>query len=73
MNRPVAIRDLGSCSSGWELHAPDETEEKAGDPSRVRLPALSWLMQRYPAFGELVRSGARDGGWDLDPDSGRYV
>ena len=30
-------------------------------------------MERYPAFGALVFSGAGDGEWHLDPATGTYV
>jgi hypothetical protein len=65
--------DEGTRSSGWELHAPDETDEERSDPDAVLAPDLAWLIARYPAFGELVFSGARDGWWRRDPGTGRYV
>jgi hypothetical protein len=39
----------------------DETEDELESTSGVRLSGLAWLMERYPAFGELVFSGARRG------------
>jgi hypothetical protein len=63
----------GTTSSGWELHAPGETDEEINDPANVRMPNLAWLMERYPAFGDLVFAGAADGTWSLDPTTERYV
>jgi hypothetical protein len=60
----------GLRSSGWELHAPGESEEEADDDQAV---ALGWLVLRYPEFGELAASGAADGSWTRDPATGRYV
>ena len=63
----------GTRSSGWELHAPGETPEEIDDPENLRMPSLAWLMERYPAFGELVFSGAGKGTWSFDAGSGRFV
>jgi Uncharacterized protein conserved in bacteria (DUF2314) len=63
----------GRRPSGWDLVIGDESEEEFNDTSNHRLPDLGWVMERYPAFGDLVRSGARDGTWRRDPETGRYV
>jgi len=63
----------GTRCSGWELHAPDETQEEIDDPANIRMPNLAWLMERYPAFGELVFSGAVTGTWSYDVGSGRFM
>ncbi|MBV9172629.1 MAG: DUF2314 domain-containing protein, partial [Chloroflexi bacterium] len=62
----------GHQSSGWQLLVGDESEAELDDPSSVRLPNLAWIMERYPAFGALVFSGARAGRWLLDPATGCY-
>jgi len=64
-------REDGTRASGWQLFVGDETQDETDDPANVRIPNLSWLMRRYPAFGALVRSGEQDGGFFLDGD--RYV
>lgn len=65
-------RSDGSRPSGWQVLVGDETEDELADPSNVRLPNLAWLMERYPAFGDLVFSGSHDGSWVLDVTSSRY-
>ena len=62
----------GERASGWQLLVGDETDEELEHPESALLPNLAWLMERYPAFAELVFSGARDGEWELDPATGRY-
>lgn len=62
--------DDGRMASGWDLLVGDETDETI-DSDDLTLADLGWLMERYPAFGELVFSGARDGTWFLQ--DGRYV
>jgi len=63
----------GTQVSGWQLVVGDETEAELNDASNLRTPNLAWVMERYPAFGELVFSGAGAGEWQLDRASGRYV
>lgn len=62
----------GDQCSGWQLLVGDESDAELEDASNIRLPNLAWIMERYPAFGALVFSGARDGRWLLDQASGRY-
>lgn len=69
----LAPRSDGQRASGWQVLVGDETDEELSDPANVRVPNLAWLMERYPAFAELVFSGATSGGWVLDKGSGRYV
>ena len=59
-------------ASGWQLLVGDETDQMLEDPDSGLVPNLAWLMERYPAFAELVFSGARDGEWELDRTTGRY-
>lgn len=56
----------GDRSSGWCLMVGDETDEEVSDARNLLLPSLGWLVERYPAFGALVRSspGGREYGWD---------
>jgi hypothetical protein len=65
--------DDGTRSSGWQLFAPGRTNEEVNDPANWRMPNLAWLMERYPAFGELVFSGAAEGDWTPDPETDRYL
>jgi hypothetical protein len=62
----------GERASGWHLLVGDETDKVLEDPDSELVPNLAWLMERYPAFAELVFSGARDGEWELDRTTGRY-
>lgn len=62
----------GEHASGWQLLVGDETAKELEDPDSALAPNLAWLMERYPAFAELVFSGARDGEWRLDRSTGRY-
>jgi Uncharacterized protein conserved in bacteria (DUF2314) len=65
-------RGDGSRPSGWQLLVGDETDEELSDPAGVLTPNLMWLMDRYPPFGTLVRSGASDGTWRLSDDGAIY-
>jgi len=38
----------GRTVTGWEVFAGDETEDELSDPERIRLPSLSWLVDRFP-------------------------
>ena len=58
--------------SGWQLFAGDEEPGELDDAKNFLLPDVSWLMERYPKFAELVFSEPGDGGWFRDPESGRY-
>jgi hypothetical protein len=62
----------GERASGWQLLVGDETDMELEDPDSELVPNLAWLMERYPAFAELVFSGARNGEWELDRTTGRY-
>jgi hypothetical protein len=55
--------------SGWQAMVGDETEEELDDVEAVRLPSLSWFMQREPAFAWLVQQhDGTDGAWARRPD-----
>lgn len=55
--------------SGWQALVGDETEEELDDVESVRLPSLSWFMQREPAFAWLVQEhDGSDGAWVRRPD-----
>jgi hypothetical protein len=62
----------GERASGWQLMVGDEADGELENPDSALAPNLAWLMERYPAFAELVFSGASDGEWELDPTTGRY-
>jgi hypothetical protein len=62
----------GERASGWQLLVGDEAEKELEDPDSQLVPNLAWLMERYPAFAELVFWGARDGEWELDRTTSRY-
>jgi hypothetical protein len=57
-----AGRELGDgrTISGWSVFAGEETDEELADAERVRLPSLSWVLERDPAVA-FVTSG-HDGG-----------
>ena len=69
----------GYRASGWCLLVGDETEDEVSDPANLLVPSFGWLMERYPAFGDLVRCspGGREYAWDDDRaqyiDLGPYV
>ncbi len=63
----------GMRSSGWFLLVGDETREQLADVDQFRVPSLGWLAERYPAFGDLVASGASGRRYEWDQASGRYV
>jgi hypothetical protein len=63
----------GRRSSGWCLLVGDETEELLADADQILLPSLGWLVERYPAFGEIVRTGVSGREYEWDPDAGRYM
>lgn len=46
----------GRTVSGWSVFAGEETEEELSDAERLRLPSLSWVLQRDPAVA-MVTSG----------------
>ena len=62
----------GERASGWQLLVGDETDTELEDADSGLVPNLAWLMERYPAFAELVFSGAQDGEWELDRTTRRY-
>ena len=64
---------MNDADSGWELFVGDETEAMLDETDNFLLGELAWLMERYPVFGALVMSGAREGEWRRDPDTGFYV
>lgn len=40
--------------SGWSMFVGDETDEELEDPERIRMPSLSWVLERDPAVTEVV-------------------
>lgn len=63
----------GRRASGWGLLVGDETDEQLSDSSQVLMPSLGWLAERYPSFGELVRSGVSGREFVWNAAEGRYV
>jgi hypothetical protein len=61
----------GRTVSGWSFFAGDETDEELEDPERIRMPSLSWVLERDPSVADVLdhHDGtlafwARDGdGW----------
>lgn len=45
--------------SGWSFFAGDETDEELEDPERIRMPSLSWVLERDPRVAEVI--DAHDG------------
>lgn len=50
----------GRVHSGWSFFAGDETEDELDDPSRIRMPNLAWLLERYPELRPLLDSHSGD-------------
>jgi len=63
----------GSRASGWSLLVGDETEAELGDPASVLVPSLGWLTERYPGFGELVRSSPGGRRYEWNDERGEYI
>jgi hypothetical protein len=57
--------------SGWSFFAGDETDEELEDPERIRMPSLSWILERDPGVAEVLDHhdgteafwAREDGGW----------
>ena len=62
-DKPPEPLSADARASGWQLLVGHETDEELADPANCRTPNLAWIIERYPAFGSLVFSGARDGQW----------
>ncbi len=43
----------GRIVTGWEIFVGDESEDELSDPDLIRLPSLSWLIDRYPQLEPL--------------------
>jgi hypothetical protein len=43
----------GRIVTGWEVFVGDESEDELSDPDLVRLPSLSWLIDRFPQLEPL--------------------
>lgn len=57
-DRGRALGD-GRTVSGWSVFAGDETTEELEDPERLRLPSLSWVLERDPSLADVT--DAHDG------------
>lgn len=60
--------------SGWSVFVGDETDEELEDPERIRLPSLSWVLERDPSVAEVI--DAHDGTaafWAREGDGWRRV
>ena len=63
----------GRTVTGWEIFVGDEAEEELSDPERVRLPSLSWLVDRFPQLEPLFDGhDGTEASWVAD-ESGRLV
>lgn len=59
----------GRIVTGWEIFVGDETEEELSDPHQVRLPSLSWLVDRFPQLEPLFdEHGGGLASWVADDD-----
>jgi hypothetical protein len=38
----------GRTISGWSVFVGDETREELEDPERIRLPSMTWVLERDP-------------------------
>lgn len=50
----------GRTVTGWEVFVGDESEDELSDPELIRLPSLSWLVDRFPQLEPVFAS--HDGG-----------
>jgi len=59
----------GRIVTGWEIFVGDETEEELSDPEFIRLPSLSWLVDRYPQLRALFdEHDGTEASWVADED-----
>jgi hypothetical protein len=59
----------GRTVTGWEIFAGTETEEELTDPERIRLPSLSWLVDRFPQLASLFADhDGSEASWVVDED-----
>ncbi len=65
--RPIAgDREL----SGWMLLAGDESAADVDDPERIRLPSLSWMLERHPELQAVLADHDGTAGTWLRTDDG---
>ncbi len=59
----------GRIVTGWEVFVGDESEEELSDPELIRLPSLSWLVERFPQLEPLFDShDGAEASWVADED-----
>jgi hypothetical protein len=59
----------GRTVTGWEIFVGDETEDELSDPEQIRLPSLSWLVDRFPQLTPLFDShDGSEASWVRDDD-----
>ncbi len=59
----------GRTVTGWEIFVGDETEEELSDAERVRLPSLSWVVERFPAVVRVLEGhDGSEASWVADED-----
>ncbi len=59
----------GRIVTGWEVFVGDESEDELSDPEQVRLPSLSWLVERFPQLEELFDThDGSEASWVTDDD-----
>lgn len=57
----------GRIVTGWEVFVGDESEDELSDPELIRLPSLSWLLDRFPQLGELFDThDGSEASWVVD-------
>ena len=59
----------GRIVTGWEVFVGDESEDELSDPDQVRLPSLSWLVDRFPQLEPLFdEHDGSEASWVADDD-----
>ena len=57
----------GRIVTGWEVFVGDESDEELSDPGSVRLPSLSWLVERFPQLETLFDThDGSEASWVVD-------
>jgi hypothetical protein len=62
----------GRTVSGWSLFVGDETDEELEDPERIRMPTLSWILERDPGLADLTDAHDATAGFWVREDDGAW-
>jgi hypothetical protein len=60
--------------SGWSFFDGDETDEELEDPERIRMPSLSWILERDPSVAQVLdEHDGTEAYWTREADGWRRV